>query len=235
MSNSKSHFVLYLDVFDQKNQRAEVLNNLTPPELISAAIAEFQDLDFLAQSVSELCLRRLDTNEVLDATQPIRQQVEPESRLSLVEVEKSLPANTKRPSAEIYLLEQGVNQARAYKLHWLPAIIGRSDNTKQHDDWVAVDFSGHAAGTRVSRRHIQVDQDEGELRVHMLSNNPVTLQRQGEPDKELQFKMQYPIRHGDVLILDRSHISLRVLIREANPTDDLPDEAESPLQEDIIQ
>lgn len=232
MSSSKSHFVLFLDVFEYENQRAEVLNNLTPPELIAAAIEEFQDLEFLNQPVSELCLQRVDTGEALDVALPIRQQVEPLSRLRLAEVENSLPVDTIRPSAEIYLLESGTSQTKAYKLHWFPAIVGRSDNTKEHDDWVAVDFSGHAAGTRVSRRHIQVDQDEDELRVYLLSNNPVTLQRQGEADKELQFKMQYSIRHGDVLTLDRSRISLRVFIREGNSADDLSDDAESPQQEE---
>jgi hypothetical protein len=214
MVSSPKYLELRIDVFDQLNQRAQVLAELRPPELISAILEEFGDeLDYLGGDPDAYWLRKARENERLDDEQPLADLVRTGEHLVLEETEPDLPDNTHRPPQPIYL-QDGTTQ-HAYKIPWLPAIIGRPDPELPENELVAVDLSTHQGGSRVSRRHLRLWEENGEYYVQAASANPASLVR----DKDLEI----PVPSGggkerltaqDIIRLDRSDITLKFIVRE---------------------
>jgi hypothetical protein len=140
----------------------------------------------------------------------LAQQVANESRLKLLEVERPLPPGTKRPSQAIYLRD--VANGKVYKLHWLPAIIGRPDKNQPHDDRIAVDLESYQTGLRVSRRHAQITEQNGRYFIESLSRNPTTVKNE-EETVDVGDKKR-PLQHGDLIQLERSNITLKLIVRQ---------------------
>jgi hypothetical protein len=215
MVSSPKYLELRIDVFDQLNQRAQVLAELKPPELVSAILEEFGDeLDYLSGDPGAYWLRKARENERLDDQQPLEDLVRTGEHLVLEEVVPDLPAHAERPSQPIYL-QDGATQ-RAFKIPWLPAIIGRPDPELPENDLVAVDLSTHPGGSRVSRRHLRLWEENGEYYVQAASANTASLVR----DKDVEI----PVPSGsgkerltpqDIIRLDRSQIMLKFIVREA--------------------
>jgi hypothetical protein len=214
MLSSPKYLELRIDVFDRPNQRAQVLAELKPRELVNAILEEFGDeLDYLSADPGVYWLRKARENERLDERQSLAELVRSGDHLVLEEVEPDLPARAQRPSRPIYL-QDGATQ-HAYKLPWLPAIIGRQDPELPEDDLVAVDLSTNSAGSRVSRRHLRIWEENGEYFVQAASANPATLVR----DKDGEIPV--PSGNGrerllplDIIRLDRSQITLKFIARE---------------------
>ncbi|MEZ4662928.1 MAG: hypothetical protein R2911_35725 [Caldilineaceae bacterium] len=139
---------LVIDVFELKAQQARVLDNLRPPDLVKAVLAEFQELDYLGKSPAEYRLLRADTNAALDETEPLGSQLLRNDHLVLAERVQPTPSGAQRPEQNLYLRDVAANTV--YKLHWLPAIIGRWDETQPNNNLLAVNLDAHAAGPRVS-------------------------------------------------------------------------------------
>src|SRR5438093_12529899 len=121
MPSSPKYVELRIDVFDRVNQKAQVLSELKPPELVSAILEEFGDeLDYLGADPNAYWLRKARGDERLDDQQPLAGQVREGEHLVLEEADRSLPGLTRRPSRPIYLQEPATQ--RAFKILWLPAI-----------------------------------------------------------------------------------------------------------------
>jgi len=205
---------LRIDVFDKASQRAQVLSDLTARDLVSAILEEFgDDLDYLGSDPNAYWLRRARGDERLEAQMPLSEQVREGEHLVLEEADHSLPAHARRPTRPLYLLEPATQ--RAYKIPWLPAIIGRPDPDLPDNELVAVDLSTHPGGGRVSRRHLRLWEESGEYYVQATSTNPASLVRD---------KGEVPVPGGngkerlapqDIIRLDRSQITLKFIVREA--------------------
>jgi len=201
---------LKIDVFEEKEQTAVALSGLTPPELIKSILQEFRELSYLNESPDEYALLKADDDTPLDDEMAIGYQLRDDDRLIMVEKERPLPSGTACPSHSIYLRDQTVGTV--YKLHWLPAIIGRPDKNQSHDDWLAVNLERHKAGLRVSRRHLEITEESGRYFVSGTPRNPTTI-KGVDGGEMLVMEEKRPLHNGDVIHLERSNIALKFIVR----------------------
>lgn len=225
MSASQTRLELLIDVFEKPRQRALALPNLTPSELVDAIIQEFRELEYLSDTPADYQLLRAEDHAPLDEGSRLGQQVSKRERLILVERELPLPKDGQRPAKHIYLREQVTG--RVYKLHWQPAIIGRTDKSQPHNEWVAVDLAPHKTGLRVSRRHAKITEKKGQYYIESLAHNPTAIKDSEGNTIPLDSEKQ-PLNHGDVIYLERSNIALKFIVRE----DAQPPEAEDDSEKD---
>lgn len=219
MSSSQQRIRLLVDVFATKNQKADALPSLVPAELVEAILQEFQgekDLEYLSNTPELYYLLRASDRSPLDENTPLGQQVSDQEQLVLAEQEMPLPNGTQRPTQPIYMREQTAEQAtsQVYKLHWLPAIIGRRDKKHAQNEFVVVDLASHAAGLRVSRRHAQITEEKGKFYVEGLSQNPTIIEDTDGNQTPLN-STRHLLHHKDLIHLERSQITLQFLVRDA--------------------
>ena len=216
MSTNQKRLDVRIDIFDELAQWAKLLPSLKPSELVDAILQEFQELEYLSDAPADYYLVPAGNEEaVLQEDIQLLQQVANESRLKLLEVERPLPPGTKRPSQAIYLRD--VANGKVYKLHWLPAIIGRPDKNQPHDDRIAVDLESYQTGLRVSRRHAQITEQNGRYFIESLSRNPTTVKNE-EETVDVGDKKR-PLQHGDLIQLERSNITLKFVVRQQSGND----------------
>jgi hypothetical protein len=211
MSGSKKRLELRVDVFEKTDQLALPLPDLTPPEFVEAILQEFRELEYLSDSPSDYQLLKADDQSPLVAEEKLNQQLNNGGRLVLVEEDAPLPDSTKRPGNPIYLREQVTG--KVYKLHWLPAIIGRPDKNQALNDQVAVDLEPYKTGLRVSRRHAQITEKDGQYFIHSMSRNPTAI-RDSEGDMMPVTEEKRPLHNGDTVHLERSNIALKFIVRQ---------------------
>lgn len=235
MGTKEPRLELHIDVFPLKQQRALVLPTLMPDELVLAVIQEFggrQIVDdsagngkpavapekllkiaYLSDNPNDYRLLRANGRKPLDAAVPIGEQLSAKDRLILAEQELPLPNGTTRPSRPAYLRDQSTG--KVFKLHWLPAIIGRSDTNLPNNDRIAVNLASYRTGQRVSRRHAQIGEAGVQFYVEPLSPNPTAIKY---PDgKIIPIKDQRLLRNGEIVLLEGSQIALEFIVREQEP------------------
>jgi len=201
---------LKIDVLEKKEQIAVALPSLTPPELIKSILQEFRELEYLSESPDEYALLKAEDDVPLDDNMAIGNQLRDETQLIMVEKERPLPSGTARPSHSIYLRDQTVGTV--YPLQWMPTIIGRPDKNQSHDDWLAVNLERHKAGLRVSRRHLEIAEENGRYFVSGTPRNPAYIKRIDEGDV-LVMEEKRPLHNGDMIHLERSNITLKFIVR----------------------
>lgn len=232
MGAKEPRLELYIDVFPLKKQRALVLPTLMPEELALAIIQEFGGrqivdesggngkravapekllkLAYLSDNPNDYQLLRANGRKPLDATVPIGAQLSAKDQLILTEQDLPLPEGTTRPSRPAYLRDQ--NTGKVFKLHWLPAIIGRSDPNLPQNDRLAVNLSSYRTGQRVSRRHAQIGEAGVQFYVEPLSPNPTAIKY---PDGKITpIKDQRLLRNGETVLLEGSQIALEFIVRD---------------------
>lgn len=209
MGASKERLELKIDVLDRPEQRALALADLTPEELIAATLREFVEIEYLGIDPADYQLIAAATGMELDGSQSLNGQLRNGDHVALVERERSTPSGGHRPDAAIYLRE--LSTGRVFKLHWLPAIVGRPDRTLPDNQLLAANLEMLPSGLRVSRRHAMIGEQNGQYFVQCLSGNPATLRR---PSGETQHLNQgrVPITGDDLLFLDRSEIALKFIV-----------------------
>lgn len=218
MTTTQPRLRLSIDVFSLRDQQALVLPELTPPELIRAILSEFSELEFLGANPEAYRLRRLGAPGDLDDGQPLAAQLTHDTRLELVERAPPPPAGARPLGRPVYLREQV--RGLVFPLTFQPAIIGRPDSTLADDQLVAVDLAAYTGGLRVSRRHARIVEEGGRLLIESLSPNPTAIKRAGS-ERAQTIAGREPLGDGDMVVLERSQISLKVIIREpqAQPSD----------------
>ncbi len=223
MSGKHTRQDLRIDVGDVQAQLAQALPQITPPELIASILEEFTEFEYLGPPVDDYILIRHADQTPLDEALSLKQQVAPDEHLALVERQVPLPPGTRSPSKRLYLREKATGGSqgdiRVYKLHWLPAIIGRSNQDMTDNDMVSVNLSSHSNGIRVSRRHAQIVEEQGQFAVESLSPNNPTIVQSGEHAKTLDTS-KHALQHGDVIYLVRSEIALQFIIRDERSNGD---------------
>jgi len=224
-STTHNRLEVFVDVFDEQNQRALPLAELTPVEFIRAILEEFQHskMEFLGDNPEDYVLVRTDNGEELSPDATLGEQLQNGDHLILKERLAPLPPGTKRPDAFLYLRELG--GSHVYRIQWVPALIGRPDPTQPHDDWLAVNLRSAETGLRVSRRHAQITEKKGQFFIQSLSSNPTSVLR-GRNTKPIPVpQTPMPLQAGDIIILDRSNIMLKVIFRDDAVLDDEAPEA----------
>jgi len=201
---------LKIDVLEKKEQIAVALPSLTPPELIESILQEFHELEYLSESPNEYALLKAEDDSPLNDDMAIGNQLRDDDHLVMIEKELPLPSGTSRPSHAIYLRDQ--TAGTVYKLQWMPAIVGRPDKNQSHDDWLAVNLERHKAGLRVSRRHLEITEENGRYFVSGTPRNPAYIKRIDEGDV-LVMEEKRPLHNGDMIHLERSNITLKFIVR----------------------
>lgn len=237
MSSKQSRLDLLIDVFELEGQPARVLSKIKPPQLVEAIVQEFRELEILDGDPSGYYLVRTNDQTPLDDEAEMgRQRLSPGARLILREREPPLPAGAQPFSRRIYLREQSAE--KVFRLHWQPAIVGRSVDSQPHGDappdsaqWVAVDLRAFPTGLRVSRRHLVISESDGQLTVENLAPNPAAIQRGAEQIAIEAGKVA--LHDGDFILLERSQLALKVIIRngQASSLEDAAGEADEKVQE----
>lgn len=209
MGASKDRIELSIDVLDILAQRALALADLTPAELIGATLKEFGEIEYLGIDPTDYRLVNAATGHELDGNQPLRTQLGNGDSVKLVEREKPLPSGGRRPDAALYLREMA--SGRVFKLHWLPAIVGRPDRNLRDNQLLAANLEMFPSGLRVSRRHVMIDYQNGQYGVQCMSGNPATLRRPGGESFPLNATGRTHLLADDILYLDRSEIALKFI------------------------
>ncbi|RRR68756.1 MAG: FHA domain-containing protein [Candidatus Viridilinea halotolerans] len=214
--SSAPRLELHIDVFAKPDQVAMALSTLTPNELIEAILSEFaRDLEYLSEESSDYKLVRRDDGTPLQDDLPIQQHVKNGTALRLIERDLPIPMMANRPSQAIYLRE--TSSQRLYKLHWLPAVIGRRDaSVAATSPLLAVDLGSYSNGLRVSRHHAVIS--EGERSAHYTienlarSNSVVVLCENKRVT--LGQEERHQLQHGDTIYLPNSELSFKFIIRD---------------------
>ncbi|MBE2237811.1 MAG: hypothetical protein IAE81_08480 [Caldilineaceae bacterium] len=212
MSAGKDRLELKLDVLDMPGQRASALMMLSPQELIAATLQEFGEVERLGIDPADYELLELKSGNALDE-KPLGELFGKDAKdvhLQLVEKRPATPRGAQPATEAIYLRELGTG--RVFRLHWLPAIIGRPDRNLPDNQLLAVNLEALAAGLRVSRRHVKVIAQSGQYFVQRMSGNPALLRRASGEAVSLLDNSRTPIAAGDVIVLERSQIALKFLV-----------------------
>ncbi len=210
MAANQNRLEVRIDIFEKTNQRALALLNLTPPQLIEGILQEFRELEYLGDSPADYQLRKAQDRAPLAEDKPLSEQLQAGERLILVENGVPLPAGTQLPTQPVYLREQ--SSGKVYKLNWLPALIGRPDQSQPHNDWIAVNLDSYKTGLRVSRRQAKISEENGQYFIESLSSNPTALKNSNGGATPVGSSKQ-PLQHGDIIYFERSNIALKFIVR----------------------
>jgi hypothetical protein len=205
---------LTIDVLTLPKQAAWALPTLTPTELIRATLQEFaNDLEYIGQEPLAYELAQQTEGQgkwqPLQPDQPLAAQLKQGAHLRLEDKTRSRPVHTERPPEVAYLRDMSPMR-RVYRLDWVPAIIGRPDPNRTHNEQVAIDLQGFEFGLRVSRRHAQITVVNGQFYIENLGNNPTRVNEQ-------VLHGRVPLHHGDLIHLERSNITLKFILRNPPP------------------
>lgn len=217
MGAGKDRLDLIIDILDVPTQRAAALWTLSPQELIAATLQEFSELEQLGIDPGNYDLVDASTGHALDE-KPLDELFPRDStdvHLRLVEKSVPTPRGAQPASAPIYLREQSTGGV--YRLAWLPAIIGRPDRNLSDNELLAVNLEGLPTGLRVSRRHVKISEQGGQYFIQRMSGNPTVLRRANGEVITLLDASRASIDNGDVIVLERSQITLRFLVQPASP------------------
>lgn len=229
MGAGKDRLDLTIDVLEVPAQRAAALWTLSPQELIAATLLEFSELEQLGIDPGDYELLDASTGAALDE-KPLDELYPRDAtdvHLKLVEKSAPTPRGAQPASEPIYLREQSTG--RVYRLAWLPAIIGRPDRNLSDNNLLAVNLEALPTGLRVSRRHVKISEQGGHYFIQRMSGNPTVLRRANGEIINLLDASHTSIDNGDVIVLERSQITLRFLVQPDSPPSAEPqiDEAAS--------
>lgn len=208
---------LKIDIFSAPAQRAVVLANLRPPQLVAAIIAEFcgdENQPLLDTQADRYYLARgRDAPPLVDDLSLESQHVVDGEQLVLLEHEPPQPTGTDRPKRPIYLRHQP--SARVYRLHWLPALVGRPAGQSADNDRLALNLAGFPRSDWVSRHHAQISEQDGAvLLTNLAENNPIVVRSPDGTDTRVRSRVPTPIRHKDAIVFIHSGIELQLLIAD---------------------
>ncbi|HHY54538.1 MAG TPA: FHA domain-containing protein [Chloroflexi bacterium] len=215
MGAGKDRLDLTIDVLELPAQHAAALWTLAPQELIAATLQEFRELEQLGIDPGDYQLLDAQSGAPLDE-KPLDDLFAKDAKdihLKLVEKPVPVPRGAQSAPEPLYLREQATG--RVYRLGWLPAIIGRPDRNLPDNHLLAVNLEALPTGLRVSRRHVRLSEQGGQYFVQRMSGNPTVLRRTTGETINLLDASRMPIDSGDLIVLERSQITLKFLIRRA--------------------
>lgn len=199
---------LRIDIFGKRNQLAEVRLDLSAGDLIRAILQEFRDVDELGDDPAKYQLVRADTGAPLLADERLRPGMA--DHLILIDLPIAPPAGAGSLSRRVYLRDQ--ERGKVFRLHWQPAVIGRRQDENGAEPPLAVNLIDHEAHDYISKRHVQIIEQGGQLMAESLTSKPTQVVLGGKNAVPLVKDKPYPIAHGDLILLVHSRVELRVIV-----------------------
>jgi pSer/pThr/pTyr-binding forkhead associated (FHA) protein len=187
-----------IDVFEHADQRARVLDSLTPAGLIQEILKEFDDITADAPEKYAIYLKGMD--RPLNANYTMTQlDIQPQDELVFDYVRKTI-RQMLQPSQYAILRED--TTGKTFDIQWQPAVIGRPTNEVDHDITLAVNVQLIPNGMTISRKHAQITYSDGKYYIEMLAeNNSLILN-----GKEMPLNSRKEIKNGDTLLAGRNKV-----------------------------
>ena len=156
-----------IDVFEHPDQRARVLESLTPAGLIQEILKEFDDITADAPEKYAIYLKGME--RPLNANYTMTQlDIQPQDELVFDYVRKTI-RQMLQPSQYAMLRED--TSGKSFDIQWQPAVIGRPTNEVDHDITLAVNVQLIPNGMTISRKHAQITFSDGKYYIEMLAEN----------------------------------------------------------------
>jgi pSer/pThr/pTyr-binding forkhead associated (FHA) protein len=189
-----------IDVFENNDQRARILESLTPTGLIQEILKEFDDISADAPEKYAIYLKGME--RPLNPTSTMAQlDIQPQDELVFDYVRQPIRQMLK-PKDYAFLHE--VTTGKTYDIQWQPAVIGRPDSDVGHNIILAVNVQLLPHGRTVSRNHAQITFSEGRYFVEPLAeNNPVFLN-----GKEIAVNSKREIKNSDKIAIGRHKVTM---------------------------
>lgn len=214
MTSDSGWIELQISVLELGPQRARVRVQMTPPDLIAGVLREFKDsLPFLTDRPTDYELRVGQGGAALTDTIELGHQVSAGVQIALVERALPLPRGARPVMQPAFV--RNTRTGRVTRVSWQPAIIGRPQPERDDNALLAIDLTAEPNGARVSRRHLQLVEEDGRYFVEQLSENPTVLIGAGEK-RQVVGKMPLQIEHEHVIELTNSGTQLVFLQRQAH-------------------
>jgi pSer/pThr/pTyr-binding forkhead associated (FHA) protein len=189
-----------IDVFEYADQRARVLESLTPAGLIQEILKEFDDISSDAPEKYAIYLKGME-RPLNPSSTMVQLDIQPQDELVFDYVRQAI-RQMLEPKDYAFLRE--MTTGKVYDIQWQPALIGRPDSDEGHNSILAVNVQLLPNGRTVSRNHAQVTFSEGRYFVEPLAeHNPVFLN-----GKEIPVNSKREIKHNDKLAIGRHKITM---------------------------
>jgi pSer/pThr/pTyr-binding forkhead associated (FHA) protein len=187
-----------IDVFEHSDQRARVLDSLTPTGLIQEILKEFDDIT--ADSPEKYAIYLKGMERPLNANYTMTQlDIQPQDELVFDYVRKTI-RQMLQPSQYAVLRED--TSGKSFDIQWQPAVIGRPTNEVDHDIALAVNVQLIPNGMTISRKHAQITYSDGKYYIEMLAENNLLILN----GKEMVLNSRKEIRSGDKLHAGRNKV-----------------------------
>jgi pSer/pThr/pTyr-binding forkhead associated (FHA) protein len=189
-----------IDVFEHADQRARLLESLTPDGLILEILKEFDDITTDTPEKYAIYLKGMERplNPAFTMTQL---DIQPQDTLVFDYVRKAI---REMLDSKDYAFLREESTGKVYDIQWQPAVIGRPDSDVGHNIILAVNVKLLPNGMTVSRQHAQITFSEGRYYIEPLAeNNPVFLN-----GKEIPLNSKREIKNNDRLAIGRTKINM---------------------------
>jgi pSer/pThr/pTyr-binding forkhead associated (FHA) protein len=189
-----------IDVFEYADQRARVLESLTPAGLIQEILKEFDDITADAPEKYAIYLKGME-RPLNPGSTMVQLDIQPQDELVFDYVRQPI---RQMLEPKDYAFLQEVTTRKVYDIQWQPAVIGRPDSDVGHNIILAVNVQLLPNGRTVSRNHAQITFSEGRYFVEPLAeHNPVFLN-----GKEIPLNSKREIKNNDKLAIGRHKITM---------------------------
>ncbi len=189
-----------IDVFEYADQRARILESLTPAGLIQEILKEFDDITADAPEKYAIYLKGMERQLNPDSTM-VQLDIQPHDELVFDYVRQ--PIRQMLEPKDYAFLEE-VTTRKVYDIQWQPAVIGRPDSDVGHNIILAVNVQLLPNGRTISRKHAQITFSEGRYYVEPLAeHNPVFLN-----GKEIPLNSKREIKNSDKLAIGRHKVTM---------------------------
>jgi pSer/pThr/pTyr-binding forkhead associated (FHA) protein len=189
-----------IDVFEYADQRASVLESLTPAGLIQEILKEFDDITADAPEKYAIYLKGME-RPLNPASTMAQLDIQPHDELVFDYVRQPI-RQMLEPKDYAFLHE--VTTQKVYDIQWQPAVIGRPDSDVGHNIILAVNVQLLPHGRTVSRKHAQITFSEGHYYVEPLAeHNPVFLN-----GKEIPLNSRREIKNSDKISIGRHKVTM---------------------------
>ena len=195
-----------IDVFEHADQRARVLESLTPAGLIQEILKEFDDITADSPEKYAIYLKGMD--RPLNSNYTMAQlDIQPQDELVFDYVRKTI-RQMLQPSQYAILREE--TTGKSFDIQWQPAVIGRPTNEVDHDITLAVNVQLIPNGMTISRKHAQITYSDGKYYIEMLAENNLLILN----GKEMVLNSRKEIRSGDKIIVGRNKVPFTFMAQQ---------------------
>jgi len=195
-----------IDVFEHADQRARILDSLTPTGLIQEILKEFDDITADAPEKYAIYLKGME-RPLNSSSTMVQLDIQPQDELVFDYLRKTI-RQMLQPSQYAILRED--TSGKSFDIQWQPAVIGRPTNEVDHDITLAVNVQLIPNGMTISRKHAQITFSDGKYYIEMLAENNLLLLN----GKEMALNSRKEIKSGDKLHAGRNKVPFTFITQQ---------------------